>query len=362
MVFSMSSKTLGTWIVANIATVVGVAWSSTAADKTAEFARIVELRKTILEKAAAAKHEDYAAKIPKTGVGYEMIAIEAGDLLMGSPPDEKNRKDDEGPRHRISVKPFWMGKFEITWEQFEPFMITDVRRFPDGRPQGVPEGAPAVDLVSSPTIPYVEMSFGMGKGKHPAICMTQHAASKFCEWLSHQTGHYYRLPTEAEWEYACRAGTTTAYYFGDDPARLDEYEWFWTGPNGGLDHYEEVGQKKPNPWGLHDMHGNVMEWCLDQYFADGHRPGRAAVPAVSLYPRVAKGGSWFDEADLLRSAVRTASSREWKLQDPMLPKSIWYHTDATWLGFRIVRPVEVPSTEMMDQLWNSATGLTDPEK
>jgi len=298
---------------------------------------------------------DYEAEIPQTGVPYEMVAIPGGEFLMGSPPDEAHRLEDEGPQRRVEVAPFWMGKFEVTWDQFEPFMVTAVPRDRDGAPRELEPDAPLPAIVSSPTNPYTEMDFGMGKGRHPAICMTQHAASKFCQWLSAQTGRFYRLPTEAEWEYACRAGTTTARYFGDDPADLDEYEWYWS--EGGLDKYQEVGLKKPNPWGLHDMLGNVMEWCLDQYFPDAYATGRATRPADWLHPRVIRGGSWYDDAEKLRSSARTASDPAWNSQDVDLPRSIWYLTDAHWLGFRLVRPLEVPSAEEMHWYWNSASGL-----
>ena len=100
-------------------------------------------------------------------------------------------------------------------------------------------------------------SHGMGTDGFPAVCMSQHSASKFCQWLSAQTGHYYRLPTEAEWEYACRAGTTTAHHFGDDPALLDGYAVF--DPKYERVGYAKVGTKKPNPWGLYDLHGNVLD-------------------------------------------------------------------------------------------------------
>jgi formylglycine-generating enzyme required for sulfatase activity len=223
-----------------------------------------------------------------------------------------------------------------------------------------------VDIVSSPTAPYTEMSFGMGLDGFPAISMTQHAANKFCQWLSAQTGHFYRLPTEAEWEYACRAGTTGP--FSCDEKSLPEYAVYETQPdNPILAGYARIGTKKPNPWGLYDMHGNVMEWCLDQYVDDSYasRSGSGNtviapfVVPTTLYPRVARGGSWYDPSYDVRSARRWASEENWKQQDPQLPKSIWYHTDALWLGFRLVRPLNVPDAQKMNVFWNCGRPADD---
>jgi formylglycine-generating enzyme required for sulfatase activity len=315
----------------------------------------------IMERSAEggdAEMADYSAKVPQTGAPYYMTAIPAGEFLMGSPPDEKGRQDIEGPQTLVEVSPFWIGKYEVTWDEYEPYMITQVDRFKNGaRKDFDPSNHSMVDAVSGPTTPYVEMSFGMGQQGYPAISMTEHAANKYCQWLSAQTGHFYRLPTEAEWEYACRAGTTTAYSFGDDAAGLGEYAWYYDNSD---EKYQQVGKKKPNPWGLHDMHGNVMEWTADQFVPDYFQRlrGKAANPFVrpqTLYPRTVRGGGWDDDAEQLRSAFRRGSDASWKQQDPQLPKSVWYFTDAQWLGFRIVRPKNVPSVEEMYFYWNSAT-------
>ena len=174
-----------------------------------------------------------------------------------------------------------------------------------------------IDAESSAPTPYVEMSFGMGVENYPAICMTQHAAIKFCEWLSALTGKFYRLPTEAEWEYACRAGTSSSYSFGDNIEDLYEYGWFKSNSN---DSYNKVKQKKPNPWGLYDMHGNVSEWTLDQYIPTIYRTRKQLsvdpfeVPN-KVYPKTVRGGSWMDNPSRLRSASRRPSSKKWKKRD-----------------------------------------------
>lgn len=333
----------------------------------------ISLTKVIHEKVvgtskeqSAADMKEYTATVPASGAKYTMVPIQGGSFTMGSPESETGRNADEGPQHTVQIDPFWMGKFEVTWNEYEPFMITDVPRQKDGTPEEIPADADPAFVVSKPTTPYQEMSFGMGTVGCPAISMTEHAALKYCQWLSAQTGHFYRLPTEAEWEYACRAGTKTAYSWGDDAAQADKYAWFYG--NAG-EKYHPVGQKLPNPWGLHDMHGNVIEWCLDWYDAGTYAQRKAAAVTNplekprddKLYPRVARGGSWFDDADLVRSAARFKSNIAWKTQDPQLPKSIWYHTDAQWLGFRLVRPLKVPSAEEMNAIWNMGLGQENEE-
>jgi len=310
-----------------------------------------------------AEMKPYTNTIPGTAVTYEMVPIPGGEFVMGSPDSEKDRKPDEGPQHKVKVSPFWMGKYEVTWDQFLLYMYPDdEKKLRETHP--TPEDVNQVsDAVTRPSKPYVDMSFGMGKsaksgGKgFPAIAMTQHAANKFCHWLSAKTGHFYRLPTEAEWEYACRAGTTTAYSFGDDPDKLPEYAWFFDNSNS---KYQEVGKKKPNPWGLCDMHGNVTEWVLDQLSADFYKlsaeKGVVADPwnrATKPYPHVVRGGSWDDDPPALRSAARRGSDRSWKMQDPQLPKSIWYLTDAQIVGFRVVRPLTVPPPQDLLKYWTS---------
>ena len=302
--------------------------------------------------------EKYTTSLPgHPTITFSMIPIEGGTFTMGSPDSEAHRHDDEGPQVEVEIEPFWMGQYEVTWDEFLKFMFPKLPRNRDGSLSYPKPDTNLVDLVARPTEPYVDMSFGMGQeGGYPAICMTHHTANKYCEWLSAQTEHFYRLPTEAEWEYACRAGTTTAYSFGDDPAQLDDYAWHFKNSEW---NYQPVGQKKPNPWGLYDMHGNVMEWCLDQYDTDQYRKllntGTTQAPpwvkSSAPYPHVARGGSWDDDPEYLRSSARRPSNPDWKIQDPELPKSIWYHTDALGLGFRIVRPLKLPSPEEMRDAW-----------
>ncbi|MBI4664169.1 MAG: SUMF1/EgtB/PvdO family nonheme iron enzyme [Verrucomicrobia bacterium] len=298
----------------------------------------------------------YKVAIPGTDVVFEMLPIKGGEFIMGSPDNEPGRKSDEGPQHRTKVEPFWMGKCEVTWNEYELFMYPEEEKKIRALRAYNAALYPEADAVSRPTTPYVEMSFGMGKDGFPAISMTQHAANKYCQWLSAKTGHFYRLPTEAEWEYACRAGTTTAYSFGDEPWKLDEYAWY--AKNSDFK-YQKAGQKKPNPWGLHDMHGNVVEWTLDQYDPDYYRQFAGTLAesawntATQPYPHTVRGGSWDDDPEKLRSSARRASDRSWKVQDPQLPKSIWYHTDAQFLGFRVIRPLKVPTPEELSKYWTS---------
>jgi formylglycine-generating enzyme required for sulfatase activity len=316
-----------------------------------ELAAIDKIRLRIEEqskKTAGAKPEPYKVTIPNTTVSYGMAPIPAGEFDMGSAA--AGAKPDEQPVHKVKLDAFWMQTHEITWDSYLMFMFADQAHEKD-KPDAL------VDGLSRPTAPHLEMSFGRGNQGFPAISMTQYAANKYAQWLSAKTGEFYRLPTEAEWEYACRAG-------GDGKLEpLDDYAWskrnsaqgpFTSGT------YHTIGTRKPNAWGLYDILGNVMEWTLDQY-----APYTAAAQqnpltrATKSYPHAVRGGSWNDDPSRVTCTARVASEASWKRQDPQLPKSVWYMTDAQWLGFRLVRPSTLPSAEEMYRAWNNGVEV-DP--
>lgn len=274
-----------------------------------------------------------------------MQAIPAGDFLMGS----KNGNADEKPIHKVKLDPFWMSKVEVTWDIFEPFLYKDYEV------NNTASVSVQVDAVTRPTKPYLDMTFGMGKQNHPALAMTQYNAIQFCKWLYARTGVFYRLPTEAEWEYACKAGNNEDYYFGNDSKKLNEYAWFATNSEKKT---HEVGLKKPNAWGLYDMLGNVAEWTYDEYKSDFYASsGQTEVKnpvalADKLYPLVIRGGSYEDDAKALRSTARRASDPVWKQIDPQIPKSNWWFPEAPFIGIRLVRPVNAPTKEEIDAYYN----------
>jgi formylglycine-generating enzyme required for sulfatase activity len=301
----------------------------------------------------------YMDLVEHTDAKFEMTPIPGGKFLMGSPETEVGRKADEGPQHEVEISPFWMSTLEVTWDVYDVWasdldvMIREAKALKITKRDELSE----IFQKAQPTPPYMDMSFGMGKRGFPATCMTQHAARTFCKWLSAKTGRYYRLPTEAEWEYACRAGTRTAYYFGDDPSLLEEHAWFVD--NLPEEKYAKVGKKQPNPFGLYDMHGNAAEWVLDQHTPDGYNFEGAAgkdplnIPKT-LYPRTVRGGGWNQEAAALRSASREGSTEDWIAQDPQEPVSIWYLTDALHVGIRLVRPLNEPTESEKIEKWEAS--------
>ncbi len=302
---------------------------------------IAPLRSNRLLAQSPAEMKSYLETMPGGKVSFEMVPIPGGTFTIGSPEDEKGRQKDEGPQHGVKIEPFWMGKFEVTWDEYDQFAFgAQIEK----RPEAAAQTGQTADALTRPTPPYADESFGYGKGRQPVISITHHAAMEYCRWLSAKTGKTYRLPTEAEWEYACRAGSKTAYSFGGDPARLGEYAWD-TDNSGAKPH--PVGMKKANAWDLHDIHGNVAEWVLDHYDAEFYRrfdPKAVALEPVLLpsekrYPHVVRGGSWDDDASKLRSAARRASEPDWSMRDPQDPQSIWWHTEAIFTGFRVVRPL-----------------------
>ncbi|HTI10765.1 MAG TPA: SUMF1/EgtB/PvdO family nonheme iron enzyme [Puia sp.] len=246
----------------------------------------------------------YEQKIPNAAVSFKMVPV-PGNARLDS---------------------FWMEEHEVTYEEY--ILFQDESQDP----------APAPDGITRPSPPYIDFTLGMGKtGGFPANSMSQYAALMYCKWLYKKTGVFYRLPTEAEWEYACRAGTSTAYPFGDEGTSLDKYAWY---SNNSGNKYHAVKQLQPNAWGLYDMLGNVAEWTLDPY-----TPG-------AKYPIVLKGGNFRDDATALRCAARLPSDKKWNARDPQIPRSKWWNTDAPFIGFRVVRPAKQPDAAGVDQFFN----------
>ncbi len=307
-------------------------------------------KRSTLHTKDTADFEPYSQDIPGSEEEIKMMPIPGGNFNMGSAAEVKN----EFPQHEVGVDDFWIGAYEITWDQY--LLFSERRIDHQGTSADQMEIEVNIDAVASATTPYVDMSHGMGRKGFPVVNVTQYAALTFCKWLSAKTGRFYRLPTEAEWEYACRAGTQTAYSFGKDTTGIKDYAWFKANSNS---KYQKVGEKKPNAYGLYDMHGNVAEWTMDKYAATTYagRTGKTLNPwevPKELYPRTVRGGSWKEAAWDLRSASRTGSKAAWKRIDPQIPKSKWWFTNAPHIGFRIVRPKTTPSKEEMEKYWLEA--------
>ena len=292
----------------------------------------------------------YIESIPGTDITFTMKYIPGGTFWLGSPENEPTRGADEGPQKSVTIEPFWMGIYEVTYDEYSIFQY----RSRDSDSTRASGSSFLADAVARPSPPYEDPAHGMGNHGFPAVGMTQWAAAHYTKWLSDKTGQFYRLPTEAEWEYACRGGTSTAYSFGDDPADLDDFAWYWD--NSG-EVFHQAGQKNPNPWGLYDMHGNVAEWTLDQYVTDFYATlpeGEVASPwsaPTTLHPRTVRGGAYDDDPEALRCAKRLESSLNWKRRDPQIPKSFWWNTDSPFVGFRVIRPVNPPSPEELEEFW-----------
>jgi len=307
--------------------------------------------------------ENYTLKIPGTEIQIEMVYVPGGEFLMGSPVSEPGHFADEGPVRRVKVKPYWIGKYEVTWEQYEqyafikdPLMIDAVtlpspKLDPAWFKQGIKwfrqrvelAASDSLDSITRPSPYYGDYYHGMGRYKKPAIGMSWLGANYFCMWLSKKTGQTYRLPTEAEWEFACRAGSSSSYTFGDNISQLPEYAWF--DANSDFE-TKEVGLKHPNALGIHDMHGNVWEFCLEMYDSTYFQklkenrvnveplgPERKGKPAL-------RGGSWDDPPEALRSAKRLGQLDWWNERDPQRPRGMWWLVDGNVVGFRIARPAE----------------------
>jgi formylglycine-generating enzyme required for sulfatase activity len=286
---------------------------------------------------------------------FEMVYIPGGSFLMGSPESEDGREEHEGPQHRVTLRAFWMAKVETTWDLYDLWYRNGSlprRDEADSEFESKNKGKKLKsDAITRPTNPYVDDTYGHQRAGKPAICMSHHAAMMFCHWLRLQTQRPYRLPTEAEWEFAARAGHKGPYGFNEKTEKLADYAWY--DENSKTDTHPEgtthpVGKKKANSLGLHDLHGNVAEWCLDHYdpkYYGTFDPMKEALgpvnkPTDKKWAHVTRGGSWRDPATALRSAARYPSEIEWMDADPNRPRSIWWLTEMDQIGFRFVLPTE----------------------
>lgn len=226
---------------------------------------------------------DDEINLPKTesievgqGINMEFVLIHPGTFTMGSPLGSEE-SGDESPEHKVTItKPFYIGKYEVTQEQWEQLMGTNPSTF---------------------------------KGdKRPTDSVSWDDSQLFLKKLQEKTGHSFTLPTEAQWEYAARAGTSTRWNFGSDESVLGDYAWFAENSDEGT---HPAGQKKPNAWGLYDLYGNVQEWCYDWY-ANPYLLSDDSDPQGpdSGESRVLRGGAWGDDSSMVRSAYRNASGSD----------------------------------------------------
>ena len=290
---------------------------------------------------SAQDFKTYDQTIPGTAVTFKMAALPAGKFKMGSPATETGRSEDEGPQTEIKVSAFWMGVKEVTFAEWDLY-------FKDA---SLPQ-AKNLDGVTRATPQYIDLTWGMGRdGKHPTNSMSHAAAIMYCKWLYTKTGIFFRLPTEAEWEYACRGGSTTTYPFGNDAQSLKEYGYF---KENSTNKFHHVGQLKPNAFGLFDMLGNLSEWTIDQYdpiyYTKIAHQDPQNIP-ISKHPKAVRGGSYLDEGKELRCANRFASDASWNKRDPQIPKSKWWLTDGMFVGLRVVRPLKQPSEEEIEKFF-----------
>jgi formylglycine-generating enzyme required for sulfatase activity len=279
-------------------------------------------------------------------ISFDMVLIPAGNYRMGSPANEAGRKDDEGPQHEVRLDSFYLCTTETTIELFMAYYQETVSAKRDfvttQEAQKQTDKPEDLDAVTGPTPVYGDMTMGY-ENKHPAMGMTWHNAMTFCRWLSKNTGKEYRLPTEAEWEYACRAGADNVFGVTSDPEQLKEFAWYDATADSETN---AIGKKKPNAWGLYDMSGNVREWVYDFYNPDAYKQAAANAPAVnpkgpeSGQVHVARGGDYNSPAEELRCAARAFEEKWWRSGDPQIPKSMWWLPEMDIIGFRVACSVE----------------------
>jgi len=300
------------------------------------------------------KFSNFTENIPGSTISFNMVAIPGGKFNMGSPKNEPYRRPDEGPVKEVEISPFYMAEVEVTWNEFLVFYS---QTGGEGRTTDVKTKSAVgeVDAISGPTPPYGQPDQNWGLGTRPAITMRYATAETYCKWLSKVTGKKYRLPTEAEWEYASRGGTQMPYFFDGDPKKYSKDRFMnkifgvdTTNINRYVIYSENSMAKtqkpdavKPNPFGLKNMLGNVGEFCADWYDPDAYSNLSDGVKdpkgPASGAERVIRGGSFKSDPAEVRCATRDFTQDEaWMKTDPQIPKSIWWYSDCNTIGFRVV--------------------------
>ncbi len=302
------------------------------------------------------KFGNFTEKIPNSSVAFNMKAIPGGKFMMGSPDDEPFRRTDEGPVHEVELSPFFMAEIEVSWDEYMAFYVQTAAEGRSTDTEGLRTGMDEetdADAISGATPPYGQPDQGWGMGQRPAISFSYHAAETYCRWLSLVTGKTYRLPTEAEWEYACRAGSQEPYFFPGNPkkfektglaARLSKNDTavintfvIYKGNSPSKTQLPE--SVKPNAFGLRNMAGNVAEFCADWYSPTAYTSTAVRNPKgpADGTEHVIRGGTFQSTAGYVRSATRDYTRTEdWLKTDPQMPKSIWWYSDCFNVGFRVV--------------------------
>ncbi|MCF6223819.1 MAG: formylglycine-generating enzyme family protein [Flavobacteriaceae bacterium] len=289
-------------------------------------------------------------KIEPTDVFFEMIQVPGAIYKMGVVNSGSTQISDKNPLHLAQIDSMWVGKYEVTWEIFELFLAENKTLF-DSIPK---EKSIKIDAITRPSPPFEDPSLGMGKKNYPVVSISPYAAITFCKWLSTVTGRFYRLPTEAEWEYICKGGSANVDFFSDKINVLNQYAWSYENSDY---QYAEIGQKLPNAFGIYDILGNVAEWTLDFYDDEFYKKNQDTISINpwniprKLHPRVFRGGSWNDDLKDISSTNRGKSGFYLQKNDPQIPKSFWWYTDSSYIGFRLVSPNKQPTKEEAKKFW-----------
>ncbi|MEO6649063.1 MAG: SUMF1/EgtB/PvdO family nonheme iron enzyme [Chitinophagaceae bacterium] len=285
-------------------------------------------------------HSSFEQVVPGTTIKFKMIPLKSGSFTLTNKLPAGSTKMEQ---KQVSVSSFSIGAYEVTFDEYDAFFKDESY----SRNQ-------TTDAVTRPSPPYIDLTLGMGKeGGYPANSMSQYGALMYCRWLYKKTGAFYRLATEAEWEYACRAGSKDSYPFGNDTSLLAKYAWYKSNSE---DKYHKIGLKEPNAWGIYDMLGNIAEWTLDQfdenYFSTiGVSPKDPLISPTARHPRTVKGGNYQDMPADMQNSSRLKSNLDWNRRDPQIPRSRWWNADAPFIGFRIVKPDKKPSAVEIEKFF-----------